>query len=343
MLPWAKGWIASQVLDATLVGPSWGINKRRYYRNFGTSRLDFCLENALLRMPHHDFSEQDYRATGEVDFGSAIRRWASARGLMNKSSFIVSVSGMWGGYPSIRSARPFLLAKLLNSRSALRNVYQVESQLDRNKLFVAVHMRSSTDGFFVMDHGESVRGKFNIFIPPEWYLWVCEALRQRYRDQIQFRFFTDHVSPDFEEAVCRFNPGQTLQEGLTECSDLLLMTQADLRICSVSSYSLAASFLSDGPYLWYKPQLTLDAGLYSLWGNEEAQKSVYSISSRNAQFILSAVAARALGQTSPVNFLGTAMEIGDSLPESLVHFLDERLYSHDPRANLIEYGCLPEC
>jgi hypothetical protein len=57
---WAKGWIASQELDARLIGPSWGINARRYYRNLGTSRTDVLLEEACLRLPHHDFTEADY-------------------------------------------------------------------------------------------------------------------------------------------------------------------------------------------------------------------------------------------------------------------------------------------
>lgn len=342
MLPWAKGWIASQVLGAHLVGPSWGINRRHYYRNFGTSRLDFLLEEGLLHMPHYAFTDEDYRATGEVEFGSAIERWASARGLTHKHSFIVSVDSMSGGYPAIRGARSFLLAKLLNSRDALRNVFQINSQLDRNKLFIAVHMRSVMHGFTVLNAGESARGKFNILIPGDWYLWVCEALRQRYGDQIQFRFFTDRRGPDFEEAVRRFNPGQTSQNGLTECSDLLLMTQADLRICSVSSYSLMASFLSDGPYLWYKPQLTLKEGLYSLWGNETAQKMSTSLSSNSAKFVSEMVADREPGQPLPVKFLGTAMDVGDPLPESLVNLLDHKLSSHDSRTNLLEYGCFSE-
>ncbi len=56
---WAKGWIASQVLDAHLIGPAWGINPRRYYRNFGTSRLDVVLEEVFRRLPHHRFTEAD--------------------------------------------------------------------------------------------------------------------------------------------------------------------------------------------------------------------------------------------------------------------------------------------
>ncbi len=341
MLPWAKGWVASQVLDAHLVGPSWGINKRRYYRNFGTTRLDFALEDTLLRLPHHAFREQEYRATGEVDFGAAIGSWAAERGLTRKRSYIVSVEGMWGGYSCIRTARPFLLAKLLNSRDALRNVYQVISKLNRKKLFVAVHMRSAGDGFLTSSLGECERGRWNIAIPGEWYQWVCEKLLERYDDRIEFRFFTDRGGTDFEEAVRRFNPGQSRQHGLTECSDLLLMAQAGLRVCSISSYSLAASFLSDGPYLWYKPQLTVREGLYTLWGHETAQQADVSLTSRSIDFVRRAMAGQGNSHHLPIGFLGAAMDTGDPLPETLVALLDQQLWGHDPRTNLIEYGCLP--
>jgi len=342
LFPWAKGWIASQVLDAQLVGPSWGLNQHRYDRHFGTSRLDFVVEDVLLRLPIHAFTVRDYHASGEIDFGNAIRKWAEARGLTARRSFRVSVEGMWGGYASIRGARPFLLAQLLNSRDALRNVYQVTSELDRNRLFVAVHMRSATDGFSMPPESENVQGKFNIAIPGAWYRWVCEAIRQRYGEQVQFRFFTDRGGPDFEEAVRRFNPGQTSQTGLTECSDLLLMAQADLRICSVSSFSMAANFLSDGPYLWYQPQLTCHGGLYSLWGGEERQRVGDSPTSTSREFVSGLID---LGQTRPelpINFLGSAMAIGDPLPDMLVQLLDHRLSTRDARTNLLEYGCIPK-
>lgn len=342
LLPWAKGWLASQALNAHLIGPSWGINKRRYYRNFGTSRLDFILEDTLRRMPHYDFSEEDYRETGEIDFGTAIRKWASSRGLLRRRSFTVSVGGMWGGYASIRAARSFLLGKLLNSRHALRNVHEVVSQLDRNKLFVAVHIRSAANEFQTLKGGESARGRFNILVPGEWYLWVCEALQQRYVDRIQFRFFTDRGGPYFDEAVRRFSPEAPRQTGLTECSDLLLMAQADLRVCSVSSYSLAASFLSGGPYVWYEPQLTKSEGLYTLWGDEKAQRAAGSLSNLSKQFVATRLNTCGNGKALTYVPLGAAMDIGDPLPASLCNHLDLRLSSLDRRTNLVEYGCIAE-
>ncbi|HEX3892327.1 MAG TPA: hypothetical protein VHW46_07120 [Terracidiphilus sp.] len=334
LLPWAKGWIASQVLDARLIGPSWGLNKRRYARNFRTGRLDWVLEDILLRLPHIPFTEENYRATGEIDFGKAVAKWADETGLKRHRSFVMSVEGMWGGYAAIHQARPFVWSQLLSSREALRNVYRVLSTLDRTKLFVAVHMRSGEGGFAQATPGASQRGQCNTLIPPAWALGVCGELTRHFRDRIQFWFFTDRLHPEFDEAVRRFNPAQGQQSGLTECSDLLLMALADLRVCAVSSYSLAASFLSDGPYLWYEPQLTLHDGLYSLWGNETSQRKPSSPTMRSGEFVRQA-------DFSTTRFLGSAMDGGDSLPDSLAQLLEEKLRTKNPCTNLLDYGCLP--
>jgi len=91
---------------------------------------------------------------------------------------VVTVEGMWGGYRAIHSARTYLLAQLMGSPDALKKAFEISSGLDRSKLFVAVHMRYAQDGISAPQVGEYVRGKFNIFVPGEWYLRVCAALKQ---------------------------------------------------------------------------------------------------------------------------------------------------------------------
>lgn len=337
MFTWAKGLIASNVLDATLVGPSWGLNWRKYHRNFNTNRADWMFEELLCRLPHFAFSEADYRESGEIDFGRAIKRWARRKGLLERSRFIVTVDGMYGGYPAIRNARPFLWAKLLNSRDALRNIFQVSSGLDRTKLFVAVHIRSTIGGHLVLKEGESPRGRFNICIPGEWYLHVCQALLERFGDRIQFHIFTDRGGSEYDEAIRRFNPGQQQQTGLTECSDLLLMAQADLLVCSISSYSLIAGFLSGSPYLWYEPQLTVEDNLYTLWGLEEAQRKPGSITSESRAF--ASILTPSLETSAGIQ--GHVMATGEALPLGLIVQLERKLQTLDPRTNLLEYGAVP--
>lgn len=337
MLPWAKGWIASQVLDAHLVGPSWGLNGRKYYRNFQTSRLDVLFEAVLKRLPNYAFTEQDYRDSGEVDFGRAIKKWAKTQGIDKKRSFVVIVDGMWGGYRCIQDARLFLLSKMLSSRNALQNIYDIASNLDRHKLFVAVHMRFGAD-FATLKDGESARGKWNIQIPGEWYLGACEALQKKFSDKVQFHFFTDRGGPAFDEAVRRFNPGQNRSGELTECSDMLLMSQADLCICSVSSYSFMAGFLSNSLCLWYEPQLTFDGGLYTLWGSDAALES----KDVSRMQVIESIKAAAPGSPWETAFKGYAMGTDSALPRGLVEQLDHKLLANDQAVNLLQYGFLPD-
>ena len=105
---------------------------------------------------------------------------------------------------------------------------------------------------------------------------------------------------------------------------------------------MAASFLSDGPYVWYEPQLTLSDGLYTLWGDEEAQKKKASPTALSKQFVRKAASSRSVGGRFPHSFLGAPMDFGDPLPDCLVQLLEQRLCDHDSRTNLLEYGCVAQ-
>ncbi len=341
LFAWAKGWIASETLGARLVGPAWGINPRGYYRNFKTPRWDVLWEELGKRLPHFSFTEQDYRESGKIEFEAAISHWAGRVRLQGHRHYIVTVDGMYGGYPAIASARNFLLHKLLNSRDSLRNLHRVRIGLDPQKLLIAVHIRSGSD-FARTNPEDTIRGRFNIVVPDRWYLSVCEALKLEFGTNVQFYFLTDKNNGLYGEAVRRFNPGQVLQGGMTECSDLLLMSQADLRVCSVSSYSLAASFLSGGPYLWYEPQLNLRNGIHSLWSHEEEQQHEGSLSCQSHYFVEEAPRSQhhpKYKSDRPLH-LGTAMNEHDPLPCDLVHCLRERLRCLDQRTNLLSYGAV---
>jgi hypothetical protein len=335
MIMWAKGFIASQVLGATQVGPSWGINERKYYRNFGTSRLDFLLEDLLIRLPHYIFTDEDFDRSEEKDFGRAIEAWARLNGLLEKRFFIVVVEGMYWGYPAVRNARCFLKAKLLNSRDALTNFYQVAATLDAEKIFVAVHMRFGD--FTPLPPGAETRGRANFRIPPAWYLRVCETLQGAMGDRVRFHFFTDFGGPEFDEAVRRFNPGQELQSGFTECSDILLMAEADLRICSVSSYSLVSSFFNDGMYVWYEPQSILEDGFYqsSKINSGRHLRDVQTSQSRQ-------VMASASNEDIQEMVLGWPIGVDGALPEALITRLERKVLHKKAAGNLMAWGAVPE-
>ena len=41
LIPWGKAYIASRVLGIPALHPAWGLNTRRYWEYFGTSRIDW--------------------------------------------------------------------------------------------------------------------------------------------------------------------------------------------------------------------------------------------------------------------------------------------------------------
>jgi hypothetical protein len=212
----------------------------------------------------------------------------------------------------------------------------VSSALDRDKLFVAVHMRVGED-FPLALSGESLRGQFNIRISANWYRAVCKALLDRFGGRVQFYFFTDRRDEAYDEIVETFNPGQVRHTGLTECGDLLLMSQADLRVCSISSYSLMASFLSGGPFIWFEPQLTLEDGGYTLWGAEEQQRRTGSPTKKSIEFTKNLLP----GMPWAAEFQGYAVKEDGVLPAGLVTTLERKLCSNERSASLLDYGCLP--
>jgi len=79
-----------------------------------------------------------------------------------------------------------------------------------------------------------------------------------------------------------------------------------------------------------------------MWGDTESEKAEGSLTSRSAAFVSNLINGNAKDDAQAVNFLGTAMDIGDPLPASLVALLEHRLSHRDSRTNLIEYGCIPK-
>ena len=335
MIPWAKGYIASQILGARLIGPSWGLNGRRYYRNFGTSRLDFIAEEIIRRLPHHDFTDEDFDAMGTDDFAEAFSKWSQAKGLLKRGNFVVVVDSMYWGYPAVRSAREFLRMQLLKSKGVAEHVFSVTSKQDSTKLQVAVHLRLGSD-FSKTSVGENIRGKANVQIPLEWYISVCNEIRTALDGNCEFRIYSDIRSDGFRQMVELFNPGQEELAGLTECSDLVLMSLADLRVCSVSSYSTAACFLSKGPYIWYEAALEYERGFYS---SPFKMPGIRRTLTQSHEKIIEGLGSRSENSES---FRGWPIASSSGLPSGLAAQLRRTVDQKQKACDLLHYGVVPD-
>jgi hypothetical protein len=68
LIPWAKAFIASQELNAHLMYPAWGLNKREYRKYFETSRIDWLFPMVLQKLlPTYTLTEFEYRESGKFE------------------------------------------------------------------------------------------------------------------------------------------------------------------------------------------------------------------------------------------------------------------------------------
>jgi hypothetical protein len=81
-----------------------------------------------------------------------------------------------------------------------------------------------------------------------------------------------------------------------DCSDALALAQADLLVCSASSYSSLAATLSESPYIWFAGNLHEHVqGCYSLHGDSKSPSSTLRTRSAISHFLASAQCGTARG------------------------------------------------
>ena len=272
LVPWARSFLAAQVLGARSLAPAFGLNTRGYGRHFGTPHYDW-LQHRLLKaaLPVVEFGEADYLAHGGGDVVAALRRFADAHQLMQRRAFVLTTRGMWGGMRHIEAARAFVASTLYSSRFAARNLLAVRERLDPALPTVGIHVRLGDFAAALQPH--EYAGRFNVSLPLDWYRRVAESIHVQLQGKVQFLIVSD-AAPDRLQALCRGLPCLLTGDFPdSDCSDMLALAQADLLVCSVSSFSVWAAFLSDAPYLWYGPNLHQHAeGFASIWGHEAGQQ-----------------------------------------------------------------------
>ncbi|OSI68955.1 alpha-1,2-fucosyltransferase [Bradyrhizobium canariense] len=335
MINWAKAFIASRALEIPLLHPAWGLNRRRYWEFFGTSRFDWFVHKAMWRvLPHFEFQESDLdRVSGET-LHDAILRFAAEHELNRRSAYILGFGGLWGEYSYIAQARFFLRQQLLNSTNAIQNLYEIENSLEQNALRIGVHIRRGD--FAASPTNLEYRGKFNTVIPLEWYTNIARNLKKRFGKDACFVVVSDSADDELTPFLGEFCCITTQHQKNRDISDLLLLSSCDFIVCSVSSYSQWAAFLSDSRYAWLAANLTEHQSFGSIWGHHANQKGLNqeigrairrNIDERNAN--------------RPLCPRGIAVAWDGNLPEELLEDLGLRLLAKQRSTDLIRHGAVP--
>lgn len=333
LIPWARAYVAATVLGAELRAPAFGLNQRRYWRHFGTPRHDWLTQRALAAvLPVVEFSVQDYADSGSNDLPTAIRQHAARHHLHERRAYLWRTSGMWGGYHHLAEARDFVRATLHRSRFAPANLLALHGRLDPARITVGMHVRLGD--FLNAEGAENYRSRFNVALPLAWYVRIAQGIREQLGEQVQFLVVSDGTPEQLAPLTGPLGAVTTCDMQDTDCSDLLALSACDLLVCSVSSYSAWAAFLSDANYLWFEPNLHPHAeGVYSIWGHEAAQQLTGSPTRAACDLYQRA--------TGPWHGRGIPVGMEGHLPAGLLDGLAARCVRRNPAADLISYGVMP--
>jgi hypothetical protein len=146
---------------------------------------------------------------------------------------------------------------------------------------------------------------------------------------------TDGDAEQLRDFVDEFKPLTSFHQRRTACSDLLVAAHADLLVCSISSFSMWAAFLSNAPYIWFLPHLQNADGCYSIWGNEPQQQAPDGVTFSNA--------VRVGAKTRLSDLLPRGVPVGSSgtVPPILLKQLEMRLRQKALATDLVSYGVVP--
>ena len=316
LIHWARAHLAAQLLGAELLTPAFGLNRRPYWRHFGTPADDWIYRRALPKlMPSVWFSEQDYLGHGGGDVVTALRSFIAARRLHERRVYVFVTQGLWGGFHHIMAAREFVRSTLFGTRYAARNLLQLRARLDPHKVLVAMHVRLGD--FAPPRAAGDYSSSWNVSLPIEWFVNIAAQLQRAWGDGWQLLVVSDggpeQLRPLLEAFPCIITAD--LPHG--DCSDALALAGADLLVCSTSTYSWLGAWLSEAPYLWFRPNLHAHPeGCYTL-GDPPKDPAAYD----PARIAM----AHYLGEGTAVRARGAGVDMDGLVPAGV---LDEALRHH---------------
>jgi hypothetical protein len=331
LIPWARAFVSGTVLGAKTLAPAFGLNIRNYSRHFGTPRTDWIthrvIENAL---PRFEFTEADFYKYGGDSLSDAVRRFGETHNLNERKAWVLTTQGMWGGYRHVIEAREFVRSTLYLSRFAAPNLAKIKARLNPKLITVGLHVRLGD--FQPPKNLDEYRGKFNASLPLQWYINIAQSIRSQLGDQVQFLVVSDGTAVQLAPLLNVCNAITTMDIPDSDVSDMLALADADLLVCSVSSYSAWAAFLSNAPYLWFEPNLQQIDGYYSIWGHEARQQHADGYTRKAIQEIG--------GADHAYTARGLPVSMNGFIPERICSLLEKKS-SYQLASDLVNYGVVP--
>lgn len=318
LIPMAKAYLASQALKCHLLIP-FQVDTRRvkmYFRPIKMGYLPY-LPNPFKKIT---FSFEDYmnvkKMTNTNDY------YINVKAFVNQSdhkNMILVNEGMWGGYYSIFKARNWIKTFLISSRQARKDVAERAIYYHPNRIQIGIHIRLG-DFEVPISQVESDNKRASLWstqVPLKWYFYIVDEIQKEVgADNVDFILFTDsRENKDVRDFIKRFNIISVKNKEYHDFSDLYIMSECDLLICSYSSYSMMGAFLSNSPYLMYKDYAIKKDDKYLLWDED-----IYSYKS---------------SEGSP---RGSLINIDERLNEELILYLKNKIIEKSSVAKELIFG-----
>lgn len=324
---WGKAFLGAQALGLRTVSPAWGLNRRGYRIDFHSNRFDWISHRMYVpgrrivvdRVLLQELGEHNDYYEAMLELG---RRVKTPGGLVLEHR-----SGMSGGYLGIQKARNFLFGQLLGTR--LSGIHT--SRSEAGEPVIAVHIRG--DDFHESESGPKP-GEFNKAIPLRWYIHVINLFR-RFDERVKILVLTDIKD---RRAVAELQEtGATIlsSEDRNALDDLSVMVEADALVCSVSSFSMLAAFLSGKPYVWFGPHLFESGGWLHIWNHGPGVAEIDSRSLFLPRFSNEFASDKIVGRGIPI-WLDDV-----SIPDGLAEYLEITVPFQKRASDLMYYGMVP--
>ena len=256
-----KAYIGAKVLGLRFVAPPWRLNPRKYHKEI-FSPISENLRYGMSRVtPSQKVSLEMFLNTGALDYEEALNSLLMT-GQIVKGRSTLHTSGMNGGYAAIQKARPYIQSLIFGAKSSLQNLEKLDAERHR-PIRVGLHYRAGD-----FDNNVVQRGEFNSRVPIDWYVGILNSLRASLGEDFDLIFTSDAKDSQTQE-LFRVPGVNLLSQQSTTVADLSALASCDLLLCSVSSFSMLAAFISEAPYIWFEPQVSKSGGWCGIWANEE--------------------------------------------------------------------------
>jgi hypothetical protein len=191
------------------------------------------------------FDRKLYGEMGILDAGESCLAYLKRLDLDDPAnSVVITTSGMWGGYASIKRARSWLRKLIMSHSDSRRRFEELRSQA-HGRPIVTVDIKF---GLHANRTNGLIEGERNYRLPLDWYIRLCKEIRAV--ADCAFILSTDAKREELRPFLDEIQPINYLGQTGTDLMGLLIMIHSDLVVCSNSTYSRLGCFMNDKPYIW---------------------------------------------------------------------------------------------